>query len=261
MTSTERPDEQGIDFAAYMKNFVPTAAPAELWTKISADAIVLVGRAGPMTKLRVNADLSVLANMASHLFERGRPVTLEEALSVEAEISFDAHLQATSPDSRHRQNQRSRLRRLREIHAGGGPRKPNRTTEERVGAMVSHRLVEDLARVEGVAVDSDDDRVGAFRAAVAFARAHRGSGPAATSSFERAKAWAFAADQGLELTARRLNIIVTHEVLRRPEPVALLALTYQLTKNDFEFGMTEALDLEPVPTAAQARALRGTSEP
>jgi hypothetical protein len=253
----EAPDPVSDDLDHYMKAYVPTAVDPTAWALIADDATELVGRAGPMTRLRVSTDLSALASMVSHLVERGRPITMKEVLSLNSEATFDAHMHRRSIDSRHQQNLRSRLRRLRKVYAGGTHSKPRRSTEDRIAGLASHHLVEQLKRVIVEAHDSDDPNAADFLAAVDSARARRGTSATAERTFRRPDAWAFAADHGLPLTAPQLNSIIVQEVLRRTEPVAVLARTYNLSARDVEHGMTRALELPVVLTPESAFLLRG----
>ena len=66
---------------SFLNAYRPTAVTEENWTLIADDAVQLVLRAGDLTRLRVEKDIQLLGAVVAHLIVRGRPVSLDEALS------------------------------------------------------------------------------------------------------------------------------------------------------------------------------------
>ena len=82
------------------------------------EAIELVKRAGPSTKVRLRLDLQTLAAVGACLRELGRPLTLEEMLSDTARAELDRTMAAAGRDDRYRSNRRGALARLQACHRG-----------------------------------------------------------------------------------------------------------------------------------------------
>ena len=86
MTEHDAPNtSESIDAPEALDSFLtayrPSGVTEENWALIADDAVQLVLRAGALTRLRVEKDIQLLGAVAAHLVVRGRPVTLDEALS------------------------------------------------------------------------------------------------------------------------------------------------------------------------------------
>ena len=86
----------------FLVAYRPTRLSEEDWGSVSAEAIELVKRAGPSTKVRLRLDLQTLAAVGACLRELGRPLTLEEMLSDTARAELDRTMAAAGRDDRYR---------------------------------------------------------------------------------------------------------------------------------------------------------------
>lgn len=249
--SIDAPDELRHFLTAYR----PTNVSEENWARI--DPMELVLRAGAPKRLRVEKDIQLLGAIVAHLVERGRPVTLAEALSDSTLLSFDTSLQVSDKT---RENKRGIARRLQAVHRGVPWRAEKRTPDARVSNLVSHTEVEALNRVLGCAHAQPDDQEGAaFIAAVSAARdARRGTGVGYDATGEGwAKARRFAHRHGWPMTQHLLKACATHERLDRDQPVAVLIGDYGLSRRDLDLALTRVRDLPHLPAPAHHEMLRG----
>ena len=120
MTEQDTPNtSESIDAPEALDRFLtayrPTGVMEENWAVIADDAVQLVLRAGALTRLRVEKDIQLLGAVVAHLIERGRPVTLDEALSDATLLSFDMSLRVSEKT---KENKRGITRRLQAAHRG-----------------------------------------------------------------------------------------------------------------------------------------------
>lgn len=242
----------------FLANYRPKDVPETVWGAVSAPAAALVLAAGELTRLRVEKDIQLLGAVVAHLHERGRPISLEEAMSDATLLSFDADL-AVAPKSR--ENKRGIARRLQAVHRGLPWRTARREDGQRIEKLVRRTQLVSLERVLRIATDAADQdaTAAAFVAAVAGSRARRRGNPDGEVS---AKVWetarGFSGRHGLELTRAGLRSLLTHEVLAIGEPVAVLAATYGLTRRDLDLALTQVGALPAVPSNTHHDLLRGS---
>ena len=251
--SIEPPEELHRFLTAYR----PIYVTEKNWTLIAEDAVQLVLGAGAPTRLRVEKDVQLLGAVVAHLVERGRPVTLDEALSDSTLLSFDTSLNVAEKTLG---NKRGIARRLQAVHRGLPWRADKRTPSERVDGLVSHTEVSTLDRIRGYGqADTEDPEGAAFVAAVSAAReARRRTGASTGASTETwAGARRFANRHGWNLTQRLLKALVTHEALDSDEPVAVLIDHYGLSRRDLDLALTRVRDLPDVPNPSHHHLLRG----
>lgn len=248
--------ELGRFLAAYR----PSGVEAAVWDQIAAPAAALVMRAGAPTRLRVEKDIQLLGAVTAHLVTRGREITLEEALDDTTLLSFDNSLCASDKT---RENKRGIMRRLQAVHRGLPWRAERRPDGERAQNFTSHAEVRELQRVLSAAEElaaADDPDAAAFAAAVTNARRRREvnsqTPDADQATWDGARR--FAADRGWPMTRRTLRAVITHEVLERPEPVAVLIDGLALTRRDLDLALTRVATLPPVPVGADHDRLRGS---
>lgn len=242
---------------SFLTAYRPASVTEENWVLIADEAVKLVLRAGAMTRLRVEKDIQLLGAVVAHLVERGRPVTLDEALSDATLLSFDTSLQV---GEKTKENKRGITRRLQAVHRGLPWRAEKRTPEERTDNLVAHTEVATMHRILGHAHAMGDDAEGvAFTAAVAAAREARrgqGAGPGA-SAHEWASARRFAGRYGWDMTQRLLKACVTHEVLGTDQPLAIAIRNHGLSRRDLDLGLTRVRDLPDLPVPSHHDLLRG----
>ncbi|WP_134765048.1 hypothetical protein [Nocardioides sp. 1609] len=218
-TALNDPEELERFLAAYR----PKDVEAATWGRVGPSAAALVMRAGEPTRLRVEKDIQLLDAVVAHLVERGREITLDEALADRTLLSFDTALTASAKT---RENKRGIARRLQATHRGLPWREGRRKDGERAQALVSHKALNDLRQLVEAAelVAGDDEDAAAFIAAVDSTRTRRCAGsevPAvAEATWQRARR--FAEAQGRPITRRWLHGVLTHEVLTHDAPVAVL---------------------------------------
>ncbi|KRF36657.1 hypothetical protein ASG94_04310 [Nocardioides sp. Soil805] len=254
---------ESIDAPEALCNFLtayrPTGVKEETWALIADDAVKLVLRAGALTRLRVEKDIQLLGAVVAHLVERGRPVTLDEALSDATLLSFDTSLQV---GEKTKENKRGITRRLQAVHRGLPWRAEKRTPEERTDNLVAHTEVDTMHRILGHAHAMADDAEGvAFIAAVSAAREARrgqGAGPGA-SAHDWAPARRFADRHGWNMTQRLLKACVTHETLNTDQPLAIVIRNNGLSRRDLDLGLTRVRDLPDLPAPSHHDLLRGTA--
>ena len=258
-TPPETPLDHPEELARFLANYQPTGVPAHLWQPIAAAAATLVLRAGQPTRLRVEKDVQLVGAVVAHLLERGRPVTLDEALSDSTLLSFDSALQASAKT---KENKRGIHRRLQAAHRGLPWRAERRADGDRVAKLTPHTDLASLNRVHAAAQSAapDDQDARAFLDALRAARAQRAATPAHVADVDEAM-WArarrYAEDQGLPLTKPRLRALVTHEVLDLAEPVAVLVSRFALTRRDLDLGLTRIAGLPPTTAPGIQELLRG----
>lgn len=241
----------------FLTAYRPTSVTEENWALVADDAVQLVLRAGALTRLRVEKDIQLLGAVVAHLIERGRPVTLDEALSDATLLSFDTSLQVSEKT---KENKRGITRRLQAVHRGLPWRAEKRTPEERTDNLVAHTEVDTMHRILGHAHAMGDDAEGvAFTAAVSAAREARrgqGAGPGA-SAHDWASARGFAGRYGWNMTQRLLKACVTHEVLNTDQPLAIVIRDHGLSRRDLDLGLTRVRDLPDLPAPSLHDLLRG----
>lgn len=242
---------------SFLTAYRPTSVTDANWALIADDAMQLVLRAGALTRLRVEKDIQLLGAVVAHLIERGRPVTLDEALSDATLLSFDTSLQA---GEKTKENKRGITRRLQAVHRGLPWRAHKRTPEKRTDNLVAHTEVDTMHRILGHARALVDDAEGvAFIAAVSAAREARrgqGAGPGA-SAHDWASAREFAGRYGWNTTQRLLKACVTHEVLNTDQPLAVVFRDHGLSRRDLDLGLTRVRDLPDLPATSHHDLLRG----
>ena len=254
-TALDAPEELERFLAHYQPEDVPVAA----WGPIAAPAAALVLRAGKPTRLRVEKDIQLLGAVVAHLIERGRPLTMEEVLSDTTLLDFDTSLRVSEKT---RENKRGIHRRLQAVHRGLPWRTERRADGDRAKEMAPYSRLADLHWIErtALATGPENSAAEAFGAALAAARAHRAGDPEvpAVDAATWSQARAYAAGHGLALTQAQLRALITHEVLDRSEPLALLVSTYGLTRRDLDLALTRVTQLPDAPCQAHHEALRGT---
>lgn len=242
---------------SFLKAYRPTSVTEENWAAIADDAVQLVLRAGALTRLRVEKDIQLLGAVVAHLIERGRPVTLDEALSDATLLSFDTSLKV---GEKTKENKRGITRRLQAVHRDLPWRAEKRTPEERTDNLVAHTEVATMHRILGHAHAMGDDSEGvAFIAAVSAAREARrgqGGGPGA-SAHDWAPAREFAGRYGWNMTQRLLKACVTHEVLNTDQPLAVVIRDHGLSRRDLDLALTRVRDLPDLPAPPHHDLLRG----
>ncbi|WP_457208451.1 hypothetical protein [Nocardioides sp. P5_C9_2] len=244
---------------SFLKAYRPTGVTEENWARIADDAVQLVLRAGAMTRLRVEKDIQLLGAVVAHLVKRGRPVTLDEALSDSTLLSFDTSLQV---GKKTKENKRGITRRLQAVHRGLPWRAEKRTPEERTDNLVAHTEVATMRRIlERAHAIADDEEGAAFIAAVSAAREARrvqGAAPCA-SAHDWAAARRFADRHGWTMTQRLLKACVTHETLNTDQPLAIVIRDHGLSRRDLDLGLTRVRDLPDLPAPSHHDLLRGTA--
>ena len=230
----------------FLADYQPEGVPVAAWRPIAAPAAALVLSAGKPTRLRVEKDIQLLGAVVAHLIERGRPVTLDEALSDTTLLDFDTSLRASAKT---RENKRGIHRRLQAAHRGLPWRTERRADGGRVKNLVPYTQLGDLHRVERTAraTGAAHPDAEAFVAALAAHRAHRAGDssvpPVDAATWSRARA--YAARHGLALVQTALRALVTHELLARVEPVAVLVRSHALTRRDLDLALTQVV--RPAP--------------
>ncbi|TWH03137.1 hypothetical protein L615_001200000060 [Nocardioides sp. J9] len=286
----------GDDVPAEIRDFLEAYRPSKVaeqeWLKVSDAAIDLVLRAGTVTRTRVEKDIQAIGDIVAHLVERGRPVTLDEALSEPTFLSYDTALVA-SEKTRH--NKRGRFRRLQAVHAGLPWRAERREDGARVASMVSADALTQLrncldaanatlplqSSATPSAAPAASDRSGAARqrsgatadrGAIAFiaavdaargARRLRATTPGAGAprvdipASDWARARDFACSHGWDMTKKDLLAALTHEALNQPLPAAVLIAENNLSRRDLDLALTYVSDLPDTPDAELHDLLRG----
>ena len=111
--SSGRDDPRELE--RFLADYRPKNVSEAVWGGLSAPAAALVLSAGEATRLRVEKDVQLLGALIAHLVDRGRPVTLDEALTDATLLSFDAGLVVAGKT---RENKRGIARRLQAAHRG-----------------------------------------------------------------------------------------------------------------------------------------------
>jgi hypothetical protein len=264
MTITDDADlsfDTAAEIDRFLSAYTPTGLSGARWQTLAPDAIALVKAAGPLTHNRVKRDIQALGAIAARLQERGRVLTLDEALADATLLDYDLALQRGNAAERTRESHRGILRRLQATHHGVPWRRDRRADGDRAKDLPSPRLVADLARVVTAAEASDDadaDATALLAAVTAARQARRGVESAPTpdaATWRRARA--FALQHELNLTALLLTAAVTHEVLLDARPLAVLAADAALSRRDLDLGLSHLAGLPATPSAADRAALRG----
>lgn len=241
----------------YLLAYRPKNVSATIWGGLSSPAATLVLSAGEPTRLRVEKDVQLLGALVAHLVERGRPVTLDEALTDATLLSFDAGLVVAGKT---RENKRGIARRLQAAHRGPPWRTARQEDGQRIRKLVGDTNLISLGRVLRLAADEagQDTSAAAFVAAVDGARARRRGSPQGEVSAQTwEKARAFSAGHGLDLTRASLRSLITHEVLALTEPAAVLVARYGLTRRDLDLALTQHEALPTTPSSRHLDLLRG----
>lgn len=242
----------------FLTAYRPQRVDPEVWGRVSGAARSLVMRAGEPTRLRVEKDIQLLGAVVAHLVDRGRPATLEEALSDTTLLSFDTSLRMSAKS---RENKRGIMRRLQAVHRGLPWRAQRRADGARVKTLVPHSEVSTMQRLVDAAesISPKDPNATAFLHAVARVRDLRSGAPdvPALDATTWGRARSFARQHGWRLTHPVLRAVVTHEVLDRSEPVATLVSRYGLTRRDLDLALTRVSGLPDVPSRSDQALLRG----
>lgn len=107
------------------------------------------------------------------------------------------------------------------------------------------------------ALASQNPDAAAFVASVSAARAIRSAEMNDVDDATWNRARAFADRQGWHLTRAVLRAVVTHEVLDRDEPAAVLIAQHALTRRDLDLALTRVSGLPDVPSKSHHALLRG----
>ena len=241
----------------FLADYRPKNVSAAIWGGLSTPAAALVLSAGVPTRLRVEKDVQLLGALVAHLVDRGRPVTLDEALTDATLLSFDASLVVSGKT---RENKRGIARRLQAAHRGLPWRTARMEDGQRIKKLIRNTQLVSLDRVLRLAIAEAgrDTSAAAFVAAVDGARARRrGSvdGEVNAQTWETARA--FSASHGLHLTRTSLRSLITHEVLALAEPAAVIVARYGLTRRDLDLALTQLAALPTTPTSRHLDLLRG----
>lgn len=261
-TAASNPSLHGINDPSELERFLsayrPQGVDPQVWGQVADAAGSLVMRAGEPTRLRVEKDIQLLGAVVAHLVDRGRPITLDEAFTDTTLLSFDT---ALTVGKKTRENKRGILRRLQAVHHELPWRVERRADGARVETLVSYTSADTLRRLLASAqcTAAVDPEAAAFVEEVSRARALRAADAVAPDpdpgTWKRARR--FAAQHGWRLTRQILRAAVTHEVLNREDPVAILVADYGLTRRDLDLALTRAVDLPDVPSDADLALLRG----
>lgn len=261
-TTDHAPSTARLNDPAELERFLtayrPNGVEANVWAKVAQPGASLVMRAGTPTRLRVEKDIQLLGAVVAHLVDRGRPITLDEALADATLLSFDTSLRVSDKT---RENKRGIMRRLQAVHHGLPWRTERRADGARAHNLVPHTEVAQMHRVLDAAhqLCSQDPGAAAFVAAVSAAWAVRGdrSGEVDVDDATWSRARTFADRQGWRLTRAALRAVVTHEVLDGDEPVAVLIARHGLTRRDLDLALTRVSELSDVPSKTHHDLLRG----
>lgn len=241
----------------FLADYRPKNVSEAVWGGLSTPAAALVLSAGEPTRLRVEKDVQLLGALVAHLVERGRPITLDEALTDATLLSFDAGLVVAGKT---RENKRGIARRLQAAYRGLPWRTARQEDGQRIKKLIGNTQLVSLGRVLRLAADEAgrDTSAAAFVAAVDGARARRrGSADGEVSVQTWEKARVFSAGHGLNLTRASLRSLITHEVLALTEPAAVLVARYGLTRRDLDLALTQLEALPTTPTSEHLDLLRG----
>jgi len=260
------------DLRAALERYTATGVSESTWSALRGPAIELVLAAGDPRWDRARNDLQLVADLASYLTRHGQPVNLDTALSDTTLTGLDGEQAASGRQAGTRANKRSRFHRLQAAHRGLPWRKQRRDDGERIAALPQPELLTEIAGLlpsDGVAGRTG---AGAVQAALDAARRAR-TAPAASAAgtdldpgpstclgldpMVWRSARAYAKSRDVALTQRMLLAGVVFEVLDLPEPVAVLATRFRLTRRDLDLGLTWALSLPAAPQLEHAAALRG----
>jgi hypothetical protein len=246
---------------AFLASYQPATLPAAQWALVARDVTALVKRAGDYTRVRVQNDVSVLGLIATHLVNRGRPLTLDAILAEDTLLDFEVARRAAGVSDSTRERARGRVHRLQAFHHEVPWRQQRRPEGARIAALPQPGLAGQLAAVLEAAGKDGGHDARAFCAVVRRARAARRGAdvPAVT---EDETSWQagrrYAQRHGLDLDARTLAAAVTFEVLAQQAPLAALAAQASLTRADLDLGATLAAALPSTPSSQHRAALRGT---
>ena len=153
------------------------------------------------------------------------------------------------------------MRRLQAVHRGLPWRTERRADGARVLNLVPHTEAAEMHRVLDTAhaLSSQDPDAVAFVAAVSAARAVRSAETDAVDVDEGtwSRARSFADRQEWHMTRTVFRAVVTHAVLDRDEPVAVLIAQHALTRRDLDLALTRARNLPDVPSKTHHALLRG----
>lgn len=245
------------ELSKYLDAYRPDVLSEESWTALSKDVLALVERGGALRVARVANDLSAVVTMAAHLIERGRPLTLEEVLSDQALVTFDAAMQGRGETEGHRSNRRGALRRLARVYAGGPVPAPRQAAGARADNFTPHSMVADLRALLDTANSSNASGAAELVLAVDQVRAERAGQPQVRPVRGWTRAHRFAHAHGFVLNLKTLKNIVTHEVLELNAPAAVLAGSHGLNRQDLELALRQARELPAIPDETTFALLRG----
>lgn len=256
-----------VEIRDFLTSYRPSDVLPPVRMQIAAEAVELVIRAGSPTRLRVEKDIQCLGHVVAHLVDRGRPVTLEEALEDRTILSYDLHLQKRSVATRTQENPRGILRRLQSVHRGLPWRRPRRTDGERITAMVQPTVLDQMLRIEALTRaeasrdvhGSERDGPARFLEAVSASRTARAGGTAQVSASDWAAAQRFAQRHGLTLTKATLDAALTYEVLRQAEPAMVLIARHHLSRRDLDLALACMKGLPRIPSATHRDLQRGAA--
>ena len=159
----------------FLVAYRPTRLSEEDWGSVSAEAIELVKRAGPSTKVRLRLDLQTLAAVGACLRELGRPLTLEEMLSDTARAELDRTMAAAGRDDRYRSNRRGALARLQACHRGLPWRAPRRRDGTIAATRIQPSVQATLAELERQATEGGEEGAALLAAVESARRTQRGT--------------------------------------------------------------------------------------
>lgn len=261
--STTRVDDPA-ELDRFLASYVPIDLEPDLLRRLAPAAIALVRVAGPYTRPRVQNDISVLAQVFARLVERGRPLTLDEALSDATRLDFDLAQQRRGSASKSRMKTRGILGRLQAAHHRVPWRKGRQPDGARIANLPVPGLAAELARVVSEAEADRGEGARALTAVVAHARRIR-LGETTERVTSDPRRWqlarAFACGHGMVLTALALSAAVTHEALLTGQPIAVLVPRLSLTRRDLDLGLAHAAELPATPSDSHRAALRGHGTP
>lgn len=260
-TTTQAPDADISAIDAILVAYRPADLTAGDWEPVADDVVALVKRAGILTLTRVESDIQTIGRVASHLRKTGRPLTLDEILSDTALLDFDQALGRECKAHWSRAGHRSRHRRLQAYHRNSPWRGPRRAEGDRIADLPTPQVLDDLNMLLAKAASATTHGGEGLVLAVKYARQVRrgridqpADGPE-TPYWRSARA--FARSHGVDLTRRMIFQAVTHEALQERSPLAAIAITCRLSREELGLGLTYAATLNVDPTAEDRALLRG----
>ncbi|MDM8083788.1 hypothetical protein QUV83_03285 [Cellulomonas cellasea] len=255
-----------------LKQYVPAGVEARVWSPLQGPAIDLVLAAGPPRWERAGKDLQLIADLASYLSRTGAQITLDAALADTALTGLDGQQAVAGRAPGTRTNKRARFHRLQAAYRGVPWRKPRRDDGQRIESLPQPGDVAQIVSL--LPADRAGGRLGAgaVQSALDAARRARVKAPDAETVADGSqtphadheldpKVWAaarsYARANNVALTKRLLDARAVFEVFERPEPVAVLASRFHLTRRDLELGLTQLAMLPVEPAPEHAALLRG----